>query len=109
MFSGYDKSRFSIKWFEKRDPFIMVEAGGVEPPSENASSGTSPGADSHLHSLTQAWADTLKRSVASLCMVSSKLCLLTFAAKRRPIPSRGPLGWNGHGLSRDELNVIVGV
>ena len=95
--------------FEKRDSFTLVEAGGVEPPSENASSGTSPGADSHLHSLTQAWADTLKRSVASLCMVSSKLCLLTFAAKRRPIPSRGPLGWNGHGLSRDELNVIVGV
>lgn len=33
---------------------IMVEAGGVEPPSENASSGTSPGADGHLHSLTPA-------------------------------------------------------
>ena len=32
----------------------MVEAGGVEPPSENASSGTSPGADGHLHSLTLA-------------------------------------------------------
>lgn len=32
----------------------LVEAGGVEPPSENASSGTSPGADGHLHSLTPA-------------------------------------------------------
>ena len=43
----------------------LVEAGGVEPPSENASTGTSPGADSHLHSLTQAWADTLRGLVAS--------------------------------------------
>ena len=34
--------------------FFLVEAGGVEPPSENASSGTSPGADGHLHSLTPA-------------------------------------------------------
>ena len=33
---------------------VLVEAGGVEPPSENASSGTSPGADGHLHSLTPA-------------------------------------------------------
>ena len=33
---------------------FLVEAGGVEPPSENASSGTSPGADGHLHSLTPA-------------------------------------------------------
>lgn len=29
----------------------LVEAGGVEPPSENTSSGTSPGADGYLHSL----------------------------------------------------------
>ena len=33
---------------------LLVEAGGVEPPSENASSGTSPGADGHLHSLALA-------------------------------------------------------
>ena len=32
----------------------LVEAGGVEPPSENTSSGTSPGADGYLHSLTPA-------------------------------------------------------
>ena len=37
-----------------RPAIKMVEAGGVEPPSENASSGTSPGADGHLHSLTPA-------------------------------------------------------
>ena len=85
----------------------LVEAGGVEPPSENASSGTSPGADGHLHSLTQAWADTLRGLVASLFMVRSKLCAHTCTTKRRPIPDRGPSGWNGHGLSRDKLNVIV--
>ncbi len=28
---GYDKSRFSIKWFEKRDSFIMVRPAGLEP------------------------------------------------------------------------------
>ena len=32
----------------------LVEAGGVEPPSENALTRTSPGADGYLHSLTQA-------------------------------------------------------
>ena len=30
----------------------MVEAGGVEPPSENASTGTSPGADGYCGSLS---------------------------------------------------------
>lgn len=33
---------------------VLVEAGGVEPPSENDSTGTSPGADDFLHSLAQA-------------------------------------------------------
>lgn len=45
--------------------FILVEARGVEPLSESVFMGISPGADSHLHSLTQAWADTLKGLVAS--------------------------------------------
>lgn len=85
----------------------MVEAGGVEPPSENVSTGTSPGAVGHLHSLTQAWADTLRGLVASLFMVRSKLCAHTCTTKRRPVPARGPSGRNGHGLSRDKLNVIV--
>ena len=44
---------------------FMVEAGGVEPPSENVSSGTSPGADGHLHSLVQSQAVKLKDLVAS--------------------------------------------
>ena len=35
-------------------PFFLVEARGVEPLSENMSTGTSPGADGYLHSLTQA-------------------------------------------------------
>ena len=34
--------------------FFLVEAGGVEPPSENASTRTSPGADGYLHSRTPA-------------------------------------------------------
>ncbi len=69
---------------------ILVEAGGIEPPSESASSGTSPGAESHLHSLTRAWAHTLTGLVASLCMVRSKLCALTFAANQRPAAGPRP-------------------
>ena len=68
----------------------LVEAGGIEPPSESASSGTSPGAESHLHSLTRAWAHTLTSLVASLCMVRSKLCALTFAADQRPAAGPRP-------------------
>jgi len=33
---------------------LLVEVGGVEPPSESALQGASPGADADLHSLTQA-------------------------------------------------------
>lgn len=43
----------------------LVEAGGVEPPSENTSSGTSPGADGYLHSLTVTEAVILHGLVAS--------------------------------------------
>ena len=68
----------------------VVEAGGIEPPSENASAGTSPGAESHLNSLAKAWTLTLRGSVASLCMVRSKLCALTFAANRRPAAGPRP-------------------
>lgn len=70
----------------------MVEPGGIEPPSESASAGTSPGAESPFYSLARAWTLTLAGPVASLCMVRSKLCALTFAADRRlasgPRPSR---------------------
>ncbi len=65
---------------------FMVELRGVEPLSENASSGTSPGAVSHLHSLTQAWANTLKGLVASLFMVRSKLCARTGTTHFTPDP-----------------------
>ena len=68
----------------------VVEAGGIEPPSESASSGTSPGAESRLHSLAHAWAHTLTGLVASLCMVRSKLCALTFAANQRPAAGPRP-------------------
>ena len=70
----------------------VVEPGGIEPPSESASAGTSPGAESPFYSLARAWTLTLAGPVASLCMVRSKLCALTFAADRRlasgPRPSR---------------------
>lgn len=69
-----------------------MEPGGIEPPSESASAGTSPGAESPFYSLARAWTLTLAGPVASLCMVRSKLCALTFAADRRlasgPRPSR---------------------
>ena len=43
-----------------------MEAGGVEPPSENNLEGTSPGAVDYLHSLTGPGIDTLTYLVASL-------------------------------------------
>ena len=44
---------------------FLVEMGGVEPPSESASSGPSPGADDYLHSLSGPRIVTLNGSVAS--------------------------------------------
>ena len=43
----------------------LVEAGRVELPSESTSTGTSPSAGDHLHSLTQAWVATLLSLVES--------------------------------------------
>ena len=75
--------------------FLLVEAGGVEPPSENASSGTSPGADGRLHSLILTQAVKLQNLVASLFMVRSKLCAHTCTTKRRPSRTRGPVRSDG--------------
>ena len=50
----------------QNDGYSLVEAGGVEPPSENSLTGTSPGAGRYLHSLTQAGTNTLLHLVASL-------------------------------------------
>ena len=44
---------------------LLVEAGGVEPPSENSLTGTSPGAVAPFHSLIRTGNDTLTDSVAS--------------------------------------------
>lgn len=71
---------------------LLVEAGGIEPPSENVSSGTSPGADDYLHSLPKARNVTLSGSVASLCVVGSKLSTLTGTTRSCPSPARGPSG-----------------
>ena len=43
----------------------LVEARGVEPLSENTSTGTSPGAFGYLHSLAGTGAETLTDLVAS--------------------------------------------
>ena len=56
---------------------ILVEMGGVEPPSENTSSGTSPGADGYLHSRAMTQAVMLHGLVASLCMLEAKLTPVT--------------------------------
>ena len=45
------RSPFFDKNVRKTDFVHMVEAGGVEPPSENAFMGTSPGADGYCGSL----------------------------------------------------------
>ena len=55
----------------------LVEAGGVEPPSENSSSGLSPGADGYLHSRAMTQAVMLHGLVASLCMLEAKLTPVT--------------------------------
>ena len=49
----------------ERGSFLLVEVGGVEPPSESTLTGTSPGADGCLHSLVRAGAVTLGDLVAS--------------------------------------------
>ena len=80
----------------------MVELRGVEPLSESTSTGTSPSADDHLHSLTQAWVVTLLGLVASLCMVRSKLCARTDATQSRLIRARGPAQSDGRFKQRRE-------
>ena len=78
----------------KLSTLFLVEMGRIELPSESISTGTSPGADGHLHSLVRAQTVTLTDLVASLYMVRSKLCALTFTTNRRPVLSRGPLRRN---------------
>lgn len=85
----------------------MVEVRGVEPLSESTSSETSPGAGDYLNSLDQAQVAMLKVSVASLCVVRSKLCALTDAANRRRTPGPRHSWGDAHCLSSEEFNVIV--
>ena len=85
----------------------MVEVGGIEPPSESALTGTSPGADGYLHSLARARTVTLRGLVASLFMVRSKLCARTVTTCRRLIPGRGPPGRDAHCLGSEKNAVIV--
>lgn len=78
----------------KLSTLFLVEMGGVEPPSESTLTGTSPSAYGHLYSLPCAPAVRLAESVASLCVVGSKLCTLTGTTNRRSVPGRGPPGGN---------------
>ncbi len=64
----------------------MVEPRGIEPLSESNLEGTSPGAVCYLHSLIPAGTNTLRESVASLCMVRSKLCARTVSTQITPEP-----------------------
>ena len=85
----------------------MVEMRGVEPLSESTSTETSPGADGSLHSLVRAHAVMLAVLVASWFMICAKLSIFTFTTSRRPIPGRGPPGWDAHCLGSEENSVIV--
>ena len=63
---------------------FMVEAGGVEPPSENTSSGTSPGADGCFYSRAMPQAVMLHGLVASFVMPGAKLTPVTCTTKIMP-------------------------
>ena len=86
---------------------FVVEMRRVELLSESTSTETSPGADGNLHSLAQAHAVMLRNSVASWFMICAKLCICTFTTCRRPIPGRGPPGWDAHCLGSEKNSVIV--
>ena len=58
----------------------LVEPRGIEPLSESNLERTSPGAVCYLHSLSPAGTNTLRESVASLCVVWAKLTIHTFSA-----------------------------
>ena len=91
------------------ESFTLVEAGRVELPSENTSTGTSPGADGYCGSLTLPVpfpdGKPSRRQVrsASSFMVRAKLNVRTFTTRRRPIPARGPSGSDGRVKPRREL------
>ena len=92
---------------------LMVEARGVEPLSENASKGTSPGADAYfgIAPVFLRHRSNVKPAgrVASLCMVRSKLCARTSTTKSRPSPGRGPPGVDGLPNQAARATVLVSV
>ena len=67
IYHPFREERISLKTpsLYHNEGVFMVEAGGVEPPSENNLTGTSPGAVDYLHSLTGPGIDTLAHLVAS--------------------------------------------
>ena len=87
-FNSPDNSLPNTKAPPKARLLYLVEARRVELLSENASKGTSPGADAcfGIAPGSPPHRSTVKpvSRVASLCMVRSKLCALTSASDRRP-------------------------
>ena len=75
--------------------FYLVETRRIELLSENSFIGGSPSAVCDRYSLVSKFTNKLTESVASLCMVCSKLCTLTFTAKWRSYPRCGSPGKNG--------------
>ena len=64
----------------------LVEPRGIEPLSESNLERTSPGAVCYLHSLNPAGTNTLRESVASLCVVWAKLTIRTGSTQITPEP-----------------------
>ena len=64
----------------------LVEPRGIEPLSESNLERTSPGAVCYLHSLIPAGTNTLRESVASLCVVHAKLNARTVSTQITPEP-----------------------
>ena len=88
--------------------FFLVEARGVEPLSENTSSGTSPGADGSLHSRTMTQAVMLHGLVASFVMPGAKLTPVTCTTQVTPKPSSWSF-WGGRPLlsSGENSSIVV--
>ena len=74
-------SQKNTPWRFAMTCFLMVETRRIELLSENSSIGGSPSAVCDRYSLVRKLTNKLMQSVASLFMVCSKLCTLTFTAK----------------------------
>ncbi len=84
-----------------------MEPRGVEPLSENMSTGTSPGAEGYLRSLAEAQTFMLDGLVASDAWRAQ-----SFARSRSPLfdaphPDRGPSGGDAHCLGSEKNSIVI--